>query len=111
MVVSRVMPPWPADPNNSFRFRNKRYLAQDQIDVISAWVDGGAPRGNDADMPPAPDFPEGWTYTERGEPDYVFELPVEYEIAPEGEEDYLDFYFGHSLGGRPLCRGAGAATE
>ena len=92
MVVSRVMPPWPADPNNSFRFRNERYLAQDQIDVISAWVDGGALRGNDADMPPAPDFPEGWTYTERGEPDYVFELPVEYEIAPEGEEDYLDFY-------------------
>ena len=92
MVVSRVMPPWPADPNNSLKFRNERYLTQEQINMVAAWVDGGAVRGNDADMPPAPDFPEGWTYTERGEPDYVFELPVEYTVAAEGEEDYLDFY-------------------
>ena len=92
MVVSRVMPPWPADPNNSLKFRNERYLSQEQINMVAAWVDGGAVRGNDADMPPAPDFPEGWTYTERGEPDYVFELPVEYTVAAEGEEDYLDFY-------------------
>ena len=92
VVISRVMPPWPVDPNNSLKFRNERYLTQDQIDLISAWVDAGAPGGNEADMPPVPDFPEGWTYTERGEPDYVFELPVEYEVAAEGEEDYIDFY-------------------
>ena len=27
-----------------------------QIDTIVAWVDGGAPKGNDADMPPVPKF-------------------------------------------------------
>jgi hypothetical protein len=91
MVVAREMPPWPADPKNSREFRNERYLAQADIDTIAAWVDAGAPKGNDADMPVRPDFPEGWTY-EGGEPDYVFDLPVEYTIAAEGEEDYIDFY-------------------
>ena len=91
LVVTREMPPWPADPNNSMKFRNERYLEQHEIDTIAAWVDAGAPKGNDADMPPKPVFPEGWTY-EGGEPDYVFDLPVEYTIAAEGEEDYIDFY-------------------
>ncbi|MYN64778.1 MAG: cytochrome c [Acidobacteria bacterium] len=91
LVVSRTMPPWPADPDNSLAFRNERRLDQAQIDTIAAWVDGGAPRGLAADLPALPDFPEGWTY-EGGEPDYVFELPVEYTIAAEGEEDYIDFY-------------------
>ena len=91
LVVSRTMPPWPADPDNSLPFRNERRLEQAQIDTIAAWVDGGAPRGLATDLPALPDFPEGWTY-EGGEPDYVFELPVEYAIAAEGEEDYIDFY-------------------
>ena len=91
LVVSRTMPPWPADPENSLPFRNERRLDDAEIDTIVAWVDGGAPRGLAADLPPLPDFPEGWTY-EGGEPDYVFELPVEYTIAAEGEEDYIDFY-------------------
>ena len=91
LVVSRTMPPWPADPENSLPFRNERRLDQAEIDIIAAWVDGGAPRGPAADLPRLPEFPEGWTY-EGGDPDYVFELPVEYSIAAEGEEDYIDFY-------------------
>ena len=62
LVVARVMPPWPADPDQSLAFRNERYLDQDDIDTIVAWVDGGVLKGSDADMPPPPDFPEGWTY-------------------------------------------------
>ena len=91
LVVTREMPPWQADHNNSMKFGNVRYLEQHEIDTIAAWVDAGAPKGNDADMPPKPNFPDGWTY-DGGEPDYVFELPVEYTVAAEGEEAYLDFY-------------------
>ena len=91
LVVAREMPPWPVDPKNSMKFRNERYLEQHEIDTIAAWVDAGAPKGNDADMPPKPNFPEGWTY-EGGEPDYVFDLPIEYTVAAEGEEDYINFY-------------------
>ena len=91
LVVAREMPPWPADPNNSAKFRNERYLEQHEIDTIVAWVDAGAPKGNDADLPAKPDFPAGWTY-EGGDPDFVFDLPIEYTVAAEGEEDYIDFY-------------------
>ncbi|MBM61689.1 MAG: hypothetical protein CL484_01930 [Acidobacteria bacterium] len=91
LVISGEMPPWPADPNNSMKFRNERYLDREEIKTIVAWADAGAPKGNDADLPVKPAFPEGWTY-EGGEPDYVFELPVEYTVTAEGEEDYIDFY-------------------
>ena len=43
LVVAREMPPWPADPKNSMKFRNERYLEQHEIDTIAAWVDAGAP--------------------------------------------------------------------
>ena len=83
------MPPWPADPGNTFPMRNEWRLTQDEIDVVTAWADGGAPRG-DGQPPDMPEFSDGWTVGR--EPDYVFELPVEYEIPAEGEEEYLDFY-------------------
>ena len=91
VVVSRVMPPWGADPANSLKFSNERSLDQDEIDTIVAWVDAGSPKGNDADLPAVPEFADGWTY-EGGEPDYIIPMPIEYEIAAEGEEDYLDFW-------------------
>ncbi len=55
-VVSREMPPWGADPDQGLKMRNDPSLSKTQIDTIAAWVDGGAPRGNDADLPPAPKF-------------------------------------------------------
>ena len=69
-VVSREMPPWGAD--SSIRaYRNDVSLSQEEIDVIAAWVDAGAPRGNDADLPERPEFAEGWSI---GEPDLVFTM-------------------------------------
>src|SRR5687768_6923901 len=59
-VVSREMPPWGAD-DQGLKMRNDPSLSKAQIDTIVAWADGGAPRGNDADMPPPPKFAEGWT--------------------------------------------------
>ena len=88
-IMVREMPPWLADPAHSFPMRNERRLTQEEIDTIVAWADGGAPRG-EGYPPDMPEFSEGWAVGR--EPDYIFELPVEYEIAPEGEEEYLDFY-------------------
>src|SRR5690349_7654264 len=51
-VVSREMPPWGADSEHSLKMRNDRSLSKEPIDTIAAWVDGGAPKGNDADLPP-----------------------------------------------------------
>jgi mono/diheme cytochrome c family protein len=89
-VVSREMPPWGADSSQSLKMRNDPSLSQAQIDTIVAWVDGGAPKGSDADLPPPPTFATGWTHG--AEPDYVLEMPVEYEIPAEGELGVQMFY-------------------
>jgi len=82
-VVAREMPPWGADPAHSLKMRNDRSLSDQQIETIVRWVDGGAPKGNDADLPPMPRFAEGWTAG--SEPDVVLEMPVEFSIPAEGE--------------------------
>ena len=89
-VVSREMPPWGADPEHSLKMRNDRSLSKDQIETIVRWVDGGAPRGSDAELPPAPKFAEGWTAGR--EPDVVLEMPVEFSIPAEGELGVQMFY-------------------
>jgi hypothetical protein len=87
-VVAREMPPWDADPRYG-KFRNDRSLSQQQIDTIVKWVDGGTPKGNDADLPPAPTFASGW---QGGEPDFVFEIPFDYRVPAEGQLDILHFW-------------------
>jgi hypothetical protein len=89
-VVTREMPPWGADAAHSLKMRNDPSLSQAQIDTIVAWVDGGAPRGDAADLPPAPTFATGWT--QGTEPDFVMEMPVEYDIPAEGELGVQMFY-------------------
>ena len=89
-VVAREMPPWGADMTQTLPMRNDISLSQKEIDTIAAWVDGGAARGNAADMPPAPQFATGWTYGK--EPDVVLEMPVEFDIPAEGELGVQMFY-------------------
>jgi hypothetical protein len=83
-VVARQMPPWNADPSVG-HFKNDPSLTAQEIDTISRWVDGGAPRGNDADMPAVPQFADGWTI---GKPDAVFAMAEPFMIPAEGAVDY-----------------------
>ena len=83
-VVSREMPPWGAD--SSVRaYKNDASLSQAEIDVITAWVDGGAPRGNEADLPEVPEFAEGWSI---GEPDLVFTMLEPFRVPADGTVPY-----------------------
>jgi hypothetical protein len=51
-VVSRIMPPWLADPRYG-HFSNDRSLKRSEIDTIAAWADGGAVEGDPKDAPPS----------------------------------------------------------
>ena len=90
-VVAREMPPWGADMSQTLPMRNDVSLSQKEIDTIAAWVDGGAARGNTADLPTAPTFATGWSFGTR-EPDAVLEMPVEFDIPAEGEVGVQMFY-------------------
>ncbi|HSB11755.1 MAG TPA: thiol-disulfide isomerase [Blastocatellia bacterium] len=83
-VVDRSMPPWLASPD-SHQFKNDRRLSQKEIDTISAWVDAGAPKGEDKDLPPAPKFEEGWAI---GKPDAVVYLDRDMPVPAEGVVPY-----------------------
>ncbi|HYM22342.1 MAG TPA: hypothetical protein VEU08_04015 [Vicinamibacterales bacterium] len=87
-VASREMPPWGADPHFG-KFKDDRSLTEAQIETITNWVDAGAPRGNAADLPPAPTFATGWSH---GEPDLVIEMPIDFQIPAEGEVPVIDFF-------------------
>src|SRR5439155_8796812 len=49
-VVSKVMPPWFADPHYG-EFKNAPKLTESDIRTLVAWTDSGAREGNPADKP------------------------------------------------------------
>jgi hypothetical protein len=87
-VSRREMPPWPADSSRSAKFSNDPRLTQQEIDALIAWVDSGAPKGDDADLPPPPHFAEGWLHPKGLAPDLVITLP-ETRLPADREIPYL----------------------
>jgi mono/diheme cytochrome c family protein len=87
-IASREMPPWGADPRFG-RWKDDRSLTPEQIDTIVKWVDAGAPKGSDSDLPKTPQFATGWSH---GDPDVVIEMPIDFEIPSEGEVPVIDFF-------------------
>jgi len=51
-------------------------------------VDGGAKEGDAKDLPPAPQFFEGWAI---GKPDAIISMPEEYALEAEGPDEYQYF--------------------
>ena len=74
-VASREMPPWHVNRTVGIQeFKNDRGLTNDQIHTIVSWIDGGMPRGNDADLPAPREYPDynQWQFQKTyGEPDLV----------------------------------------
>ena len=83
-VAARQMPPWNADPAIG-HFKNDPRLTDKDVDTIVRWADGGAPKGDDKDMPTLPTMPEGWTI---GKPDAVFAMVEPFKIPANGAVDY-----------------------
>lgn len=76
-VAVRHMPPWGVDPTVGIQaYKNDISLSEDEIDTVIRWVDGGAPEGDPADLPPQPegqwDWSQGWELEQvLGPPDMV----------------------------------------
>ncbi|MCI0487558.1 MAG: heme-binding domain-containing protein [Blastocatellia bacterium] len=86
-VADRSMPPWSADPKYG-HWANDPRLSEREINTIVEWVNAGAPKGDDKDMPHKPKFTEGWTI---GTPDAVIQMEEEYTVPADGEVPYLYF--------------------
>ncbi len=90
-VIAREMPPWFADPAYG-RFRNDARLSREEIETIAAWAEAGSPKGEDADLPPPPQFAAGWLHPQGLAPNYIIEMPLDYQAPAEGEIPMLNFY-------------------
>jgi len=83
-VVTGKMPPWKADPHFG-KWSNDPRLSGTEIATIKAWIDGGKLEGDPKDMPPAPNFPDGWKI---GKPDAVITIPQQ-TIESSGPDEYV----------------------
>ncbi len=83
----KYMPPWKPDAEYS-NFVGERGLTAEEIQLISDWVDEGAPQGDPGLEPPLPDFPSG---SQLGIPDLVLEMEEEYVIEGNNQDDYRVF--------------------
>ncbi|MBI3493470.1 MAG: tetratricopeptide repeat protein [Acidobacteria bacterium] len=84
---SRFMPPWLPDPGYG-QFAGERRLTDAQIETIRRWEAQGAPEGDPADLPPLPQFTEGWRL---GQPDLVIKLPRPYILRADPPEVWRNF--------------------
>ena len=89
-VVAHQMPPWYAEGEHG-KWRNDRRLSQAEIDKIVAWVDAGAPRGNDSDVPALPPLAKGWNGPNGTPPDLIIEAP-ELRVPADGESPWQYVY-------------------
>jgi hypothetical protein len=87
VTASRWMPPWKPAPGHG-HFRNEKVLTAAEIGTIQTWARNGAPEGDPADLPVAPQFTEGW---HAGPPDFIAEMPAAFHVGSEGEDVYQCF--------------------
>ena len=87
-VVSRSMPPWKPTLGYGGPFAGERRLTAAEIGIIERWADGGAARGDPADLPPHPPSPVDWPL---GPPDLIVTMPEAYVLKAEGPDEYRNF--------------------
>jgi hypothetical protein len=78
------MPPWFADPKYG-HYANDPSLTAEEIQTITAWVDGGAPAGDPHDAPPPKQWAEGWNIPR---PDRVIQMPKALAIPARSDIEY-----------------------
>jgi len=84
VVDDQRMPPWTASPRFG-HFANRRGLSEAERELIAQWATAGAPRGDDAKLPPLPEKKDGWLI---GTPDLVIKDLATYTIPKEGVVPY-----------------------
>lgn len=91
-VVDRgIMPPWFAedDPKQGPWKNNRALSAQDKADLY-AWIDAGAPKGDERNAPKPRTYATGeWTI---GKPDATFQLPKPIDIKATGIMPYQEVF-------------------
>lgn len=82
MTQNRKMPPWKA-AEGCGDFVGVRAMSAQDIALVAAWADAGAPEGVAGDLPAALTFSESWTL---GTPDLTLSMPKTFTPPPNRDE-------------------------
>ena len=89
VAAERSMPPWGPVAGRGPRLRDDPSLLPQEVAVLQAWAEAGAPPGELApEGSLRPSRESGWTL---GTPDLVLEMPEEFEIPANGPDLYRCF--------------------
>lgn len=87
VTSDRYMPPWL--PQHGYgNFAGERRLTNDEIGMLAQWIEEGAVEGDQQELPPMPDWPEGW---QLGEPDLVVTMTEPFELPADGGDVFRNF--------------------
>jgi Flp pilus assembly protein TadD len=98
---SRFMPPWKVEPGVS-RFVGQHPLTEQQIALIDTWAKSGAVPGNLKDLPPMPEFPQGWLL---GKPDLIVKPPQPFTLPAQATDVFRIFAIKVPITKRTYVRG------
>jgi peroxiredoxin len=81
------MPPWHANPAHG-KFYNDARMTDEEKRLVFQWIENGLPEGDKRDLPPPPQFAEGWRIPK---PDIVIKMPEPYKVQAKGTVPYQYF--------------------
>ncbi|MCI0336885.1 MAG: cytochrome c [Acidobacteria bacterium] len=90
-VISREMPPFHA-VGPIGRYRDDPRLTEDEITMITRWVDDGSPKGLLKDMPPPREWKSKWAH---GDPDLIVKVKQPYTVSASDKDQYVFFVFDY----------------
>ena len=84
----RIMPPWIPGPLSHSKFLGDRQLTEHELTILVAWNEAGCPEGDKLDLPPQPQFAEGW---QLGVPNLVVKMQSSFTVRAEGPDIQQNF--------------------
>lgn len=87
VTQDRLMPPWIPSPGHD-KFVGERWLTDRELELFQRWAETGRAKGDDADLPPAPKFAEGWRL---GKPDLIVKMAEPFTVPADGPDLLQNF--------------------
>jgi len=87
VTQDRIMPPWIPSPGHD-KFVGERWMTDRELELFQTWADTGRAKGDDADLPPAPKFAEGWRL---GQPDLIVKMAEPFTVPADGPDLLQNF--------------------
>lgn len=88
VIEDNRMPPWSANPEYG-HFSNDARLSESEKNALRQWVSNGMPEGDASDLPPTPEFADGWKIPK---PDEIFNMRDRpFTVPAQGIVDYQNW--------------------